>query len=187
MAEWHSRALGRKRPPRAPRPGHLAGLQFTPFAQDSLVAVCSRKHPLATRRNVSLAVLSKEEFVDLTPERALRRMVDHIFSDHHLRRDDVYQISDVETMLQFVAADLGVAIVPSALARFSACLKDLHILPITPSKRRLPKWRIVIVTRARRQLFTGKSTADLFFEMLSELQTRNVASTPQKRFGEPSG
>ena len=125
-----------------------SGLRMIPFAQDSLIAICSAKHPFSARRSVSLELLARERFVDLTPERALRRPVDSIFQKIKLNRESVYELSDVSMMLQFVANDLGVAIVPSELARSSARTGRLHFLPITASGVRLPKWRIVVVVTA---------------------------------------
>ena len=147
-----------------------AGLNIIPFAQDSLVAICSSKHTLAERRSASLDLLSKESFVDLTPERALRALVDRTFSENNLTRDSVYQVSDVGTMLQFVAGGLGVSIVPAALARSSAHARQLHVLPITTQGHRLPKWRIVIATRAQRGRLPGKTTVELFLETLAALR-----------------
>jgi DNA-binding transcriptional LysR family regulator len=144
-----------------------AGLRMIPFAQDSLIAICSTKHPFAARRSVSLELLSQEKFVDLTPERALRRLVDSLFHKTKLIRNSVYELSDVSMMLQFVANDLGVAIVPSELARSLARISRLHFLPITGSGVRLPKWRIVVVVRARRRDTPGKTIADRFLEVLS--------------------
>jgi hypothetical protein len=60
-------------------------------------------------------------------------------------------------MLQFVANDLGVAIVPSELARSSARTSRLHFLPITASGVRFPKWRIVVVFTAPRGDAPGKT------------------------------
>jgi DNA-binding transcriptional LysR family regulator len=144
-----------------------AGIRMIPFAQDSLIAICSTKHPFAARRSVSLELLARERFVDLTPERALRRLVDSIFQKTKLNRDSVYELSDVSMMLQFVANDLGVAIVPSELARSSARTSRLHFLPITASGMRLPKWRIVIVVMAHRRDTLGKTIVDRFLEVLS--------------------
>ena len=45
--------------------------------------------------------LSHESFVDLTPERALRKLVDQVFTQHQLSRSSVYQVSDVETLPLF--------------------------------------------------------------------------------------
>jgi len=146
------------------------GVKIIPFTQDSLVAICSKKHQLATGRTVRLDCLAVERFVDLTPERGLRRLVDHVFSERNLKRDTVYEVSDVDMMLHFVAEGLGLAIVPSALARSSGLPKQLHVLPITTSHGRLPKWRIVIVTRAQRRHVPGKTTVDLFLETLEKLQ-----------------
>lgn len=148
-----------------------AGLKVIPFSQDSLVAICAREHSLATRRGVGLDLLKDETFVDLTHERALRKLVDRSFAEDNAKRHSVYQVSDVETMLQFVESGLGVAIVPSALAHLSARLKQIHILPITTPGRRLTMWRIVIVTRAQRRHVLGKTTVDLFLETLGDLQS----------------
>jgi DNA-binding transcriptional LysR family regulator len=145
------------------------GLRVIPYAQDSLVAICSRKHVLAKNKSVRLDALAEESFVDMTQERALRKLVDQIFFQHHLRRTIVYQVSDVQTMLHFVAKGLGVAIVPSALARFSSDSGQLQLLRIVNQAPRLPKWRIAIVTRARRHDLPGKTTVDLFLEMLASL------------------
>ena len=143
------------------------GLRMIPFAHDSLIAICSTKHPFAARRSVSLELLARERFVDLTPERALRRLVDSIFQKTKLNRESVYELSDVSMMLQFVANDLGVAIVPSELARSSARTSRLHFLPITASGVRLPKWRIAVLVTAPRRDTHGKTIVDRFLEVLS--------------------
>jgi len=146
------------------------GITILPFARDSLVAICSSKHPLAERRSVSLELLSKEGFVDLTPERALRVLVDRAFLENNLKRESVYQVTNVETMLQFVAAGLGVSIVPSALASASPYSKQLHVLTVTTPAHPLPKWRLVIAVRAQRKHVPGKTTVELFLETLATLQ-----------------
>jgi DNA-binding transcriptional LysR family regulator len=149
-----------------------AGITVIPFARDSLVAICSSKHALAQRRSVSLELLSQESFVDLTPERSLRTLVDRAFLENKLKRDSVYQVSNVETLLQFVAGGLGVSIVPSALARTSAYSKQLHALPVTAQAHRLPTWRVVIATRTQRKQIPGKTTVEVFLETLATLQTK---------------
>ncbi|WP_390890466.1 LysR family transcriptional regulator [Tunturiibacter lichenicola] len=145
------------------------GVQVIPYAQDSLVAICSSKHALARRSSVRLEMLSHESFVDLTPERALRKLVDQVFTQHHLPRSSVYQVSDIETQLYFVAHGLGVAIVPSALARSSAASHHLHMLRILSPPPKLPKWRIAILTRPRRNDLPRKTTVELFLDTLAEL------------------
>jgi DNA-binding transcriptional LysR family regulator len=118
---------------------------------------------------VRLEVLSRESFVDLTPERALRKLVDQVFTQHHLPRSSVYQVSDIETQLYFVAHGLGVAIVPSAVARLSTESHQLHTMRILSQPPKLPKWRIAILTRSRRNDIPGKTTVELFLETLAKL------------------
>jgi DNA-binding transcriptional LysR family regulator len=145
------------------------GLRVIPYAQDSLVAVCSRDHRLAAMKSVRLAVLAQETFVDLTSERALRKLTDQVFALHHLRRSTVFEVSDVQTALRFVGRGLGVAIMPSALARSSANARQIHSLRIMDRSPQLPKWRIAIITRSRQKVLPGKSTVDLFLESLANL------------------
>ena len=125
----------------------LKGLETIPFARDVLVAVCSKRSDLATRRSVNLESISTEQFVDLIAKRALRVLLDHVFLERGLKRSSTYEVSDVETLLQFVSCGLGVAIVPAALVRSSRYAGQLHVLKITQEGPAMPKWRIAIVTR----------------------------------------
>jgi DNA-binding transcriptional LysR family regulator len=189
LVEFSVRSLSTEKIPALVRSGYVdlsfhalvaekkwAGVKIIPFVQDSLVAICSNRHALAERPSVSLDLMSKERFVDLTPERALRALVDRTFSENSLRRDSVYQVSDVDTMLRFVAGGLGVSIVPSGLARFSVHSRQLHVLRITTQGHRLPKWRIVIATRVQKRQLPGKTTVELFLETLATLQAKEKSS-----------
>ncbi len=150
-----------------------AGVEVTPFVQDSLVAVCANTHPLVQRKNVTLDTLTEFPFVDLSPERALRTLIDKSFAEHSLRRKSMFEISAVETMLRFVAGGVGVSIVPSALARTWAPILQFHVLPLRAPKFRMPKWKLAILTRSQRQKFPGKTVQDLMLEALTEA-TKNL-------------
>lgn len=147
------------------------GITIIPFTQDSLVAICSKKHKLARQRSATLEIISKETFVDLTAELALRFLVDQIFSIRRLGRHSVYQVNSFDTMLELVAACLGVSLVPSALARSSPYSEQLHTLIIRVQDEELPKWRIGIATRAEHQPAFGKTTVDLFLDTLATFRT----------------
>ncbi len=145
-----------------------AGVKIIPFAKDTLVAICSRTHTLAKRSTVTFDALAGETFVDLTAERALRQLLDQACSQRNLRRNSVYQVSGVETLLQFVSAGLGVAVVPSGLARIGAHSRHLHLLSLVKQDPPLPMWRVVIATRSHRSKLPGKkTTVDLFLEALA--------------------
>ena len=141
----------------------LSGLQVTAYAEDSIVAICSSRHAWASRRSVNLDLLAGEPFVHLSPERALRELIDGEFAGQNLQRNSIYQVSDVGIMLQFVSEDLGVAIVPSALTSSFARSKKLHVLRLRSFDRKLPMWRISILTRQQGRRFAAKSTVDLFW------------------------
>jgi DNA-binding transcriptional LysR family regulator len=149
------------------------GVRVIHYVQDSLVAICSRRHRFASHKSVRPEMLSRESFVDLTPERALRKLVDQGFAQYHLKRATVFEVSDIETALQFVGSGLGVAVVPSAVARSSAESRQIHSLRIIDEEPRFPKWRIAILTRSRQKNPAGKSTVDLFLETLADLPARS--------------
>jgi DNA-binding transcriptional LysR family regulator len=145
-----------------------AGIKTLPFIHDSLVAVCARAHPLAKRRSVSLEMLSKEAFVDLTPGRALVALVDQIFAEHRLRREHPYEVSDVQTLMDVVAAALGVAIIPAGLAEGASVSRKLQTVKIASTVPPLPKWRLAVVVRERRQPVSERDPLSLFIAALYE-------------------
>ena len=143
------------------------GLQVIPYAQDSLVAICSRTLALGTTKSVLLCTLAKEVFVDLTVERALRRLIDQAFAEHHLKRNTVFEVSDIPTALQFVEKGLGVAVVPSALARSLAISRELFALKIRTDSPKMSDWRVTILRRPRHKAIPGKNVVDLFLDALA--------------------
>lgn len=142
------------------------GITSIPFVQDSLVAVCGRKHALAKQKKVELHTLRGENFIDLTPERALRRLLDRVCSAEKLSRNSIYEVSEVPTLLQLVSAGLGVAVVPLRLAQTTNRITPVHVLPFVEQDR-LPLWSVQIALRTKRSSESGKKTApDLFLDML---------------------
>jgi DNA-binding transcriptional LysR family regulator len=145
------------------------GVQVIPYAQDSLVAICPLDHHQQSAKSIRLEALAQRTFVDLTPERALRRLVDRMFAEHHLKRNTVFEVSDVQTALQFVEKGLGVAVVPSALAQSYAGSHRIQSLKLSNQAPCPPKWRIAILRRSRQQSMPGKSTVDIFLEALAAM------------------
>jgi DNA-binding transcriptional LysR family regulator len=133
QVEFAVRALGNDSIPAHVRSGYVdlsfysvvnksewPGLRTIPYAKDTLVVIRAQNHKFSAHKSIRLEMLAQESFVDLTPERALRKLTDQAFALHHLRRSTVFEVSDVLTALQFVENGLGIAVVPSALTRFSA-------------------------------------------------------------------
>jgi LysR family transcriptional activator of glutamate synthase operon len=90
-----------------------------PALESQLVAVeplrvaVPRDHVLAARPGIDLAEVSEEPFVALRPSSALRRLSDELCEEAGFRPDVVFEGDDLSTVRGFVAAGLGVAIVPA--------------------------------------------------------------------------
>ncbi len=69
-------------------------------------------HPLAIRDAVGLAEVADEPFISLRPTSALRRLGDELCK-RGFRPEVVFEGDDLSTVRGFVAAGLGVAIVPA--------------------------------------------------------------------------
>jgi DNA-binding transcriptional LysR family regulator len=144
------------------------GIQLIPYVQDRLVVVCPGDHPLASRSSVTIETLANETFVDLTLDRALRRLVDKVFAQHHLKRTTAFEVSDIQPAMQFVASGLGVAIVPSAVAKSFKESGGGVVLRIGGRDGRLPAWRVAILRSTKKKRLTGTDIVDLFLEKLAD-------------------
>jgi LysR family transcriptional regulator, transcription activator of glutamate synthase operon len=73
-------------------------------------------HQLATQQRIHLAEASGEPFVSLRPASALRQLTDDLCEQAGFRPAVVFEGDDLSTVRGFVAAGLGVAIVPAPRA-----------------------------------------------------------------------
>jgi DNA-binding transcriptional LysR family regulator len=99
---------------------------------------------------------------------ALRRLVDNVFAQHHLKRTTAFEVSDIQPAMQFVANCLGVAIVPSAVARSFKESGGGVVLRIGRRGGLLPAWRVAILRSTKKKRLTGTDTVDLFLEKLAD-------------------
>jgi DNA-binding transcriptional LysR family regulator len=86
----------------------------TPLLRDLVLAALPVAHPLAARRHVSLARLARERWV-VAPNAGLPSVL-HQLADE-IDAGARYEGEDFDVVLAFVAAGLGVALVPSLAAR----------------------------------------------------------------------
>ena len=82
------------------------------FAQPLFLAV-PRGHRLARRRDVSLADAAEEDFVMLRPSWELRTLSDRLCRRAGFEPQVAFEVDDLSVVHGFVAAGLGVAIVPA--------------------------------------------------------------------------
>ena len=86
------------------------------IAVEPLRLALPRDHRLAGRQQIQLADVSDEPFVSLLPNSALRKLSDELCERAGFRPSVVFEGDDLSTVRGFVAAGLGVAIVPAPRA-----------------------------------------------------------------------
>lgn len=85
-------------------------------ALEPLRLALPRDHQLASQPSIHLAEASGEPFVSLRPASALRKLTDDLCEQAGFRPAVVFEGEDLSTVRGFVAAGLGVAIVPAPRA-----------------------------------------------------------------------
>jgi len=86
------------------------------IAVEPLRLAVPRDHHLAKQERVRLADVSEESFVSLRPTSALRTLTDDLCDQAGFRPTVVFEGDDLSTVRGFVAAGLGIAIVPAPRA-----------------------------------------------------------------------
>ena len=93
-----------------------AGVHTRLIALEPLRLALPREHLLAGRPRLRLADVAGEPFISLRPASALRRLTDELCEQAGFRPDVIFEGDDLSNVRGFVAADLGVAIVPAPRA-----------------------------------------------------------------------
>jgi LysR family transcriptional regulator, transcription activator of glutamate synthase operon len=104
--------LGSRRPNTPPD----ADVHTRLIALEPLRLALPREHPLAGQRRVRLADVAGEPFISLRPASALRRLTDDLCEQAGFRPDVIFEGDDLSNVRGFVAAGLGVAVVPAPRA-----------------------------------------------------------------------
>ncbi|SDL37118.1 DNA-binding transcriptional regulator, LysR family [Nonomuraea maritima] len=89
-----------------------AGVELRELVRTSLQPVVPPGHPYADAPDVSLAELSGDRWIDSPPGFGNRTITDEAFARRSLQRTVTLETSDVTVMPGYVAAGLGVALVP---------------------------------------------------------------------------
>jgi LysR family transcriptional activator of glutamate synthase operon len=116
--ELHSTALdaGRADLEIGTRRSRHPSLHMRPIAAEPLRLAMPRDHQRAGAQRIRLADVAAEPFVSLRPTSALRKLSDDLCEQAGFRPAVVFEGDDLSTVRGFVAAGLGVAIVPAPRA-----------------------------------------------------------------------
>jgi len=109
--------LGSRRPQNPPD----SDLHTRLIALEPLRLALPREHPLASQRlaepgRVRLADVAGDQFISLRSASALRRLTDDLCEQAGFRPDVIFEGDDLSNVRGFVAAGLGVAVVPAPRA-----------------------------------------------------------------------
>ena len=92
--------------------GHPESVRTRPIVIDPLGLAVPADHRLAGQPAVRLADVAAEPFISLRPASALRRLTDELCAQAGFRPRIVFEGDDLSSVWGFVAAGLGVAVVP---------------------------------------------------------------------------
>jgi DNA-binding transcriptional LysR family regulator len=116
-----------------------AGVVATPLLREPLLMVCSAKHRLAGAKQVRLADIAVEDFIEGALEWSSRAIVDGVLARAGVERRVICEVNDTAALLDLVAHGLGIAVVPRPrLAR-----PGLRWIPLTGN---VPPWEVSLLT-----------------------------------------
>lgn len=98
-------------PPEVSPPGVTSRL----LTCEGMVAVCAPNHSLAGAKEVSLARLSEEAFVDLKADWPMRRLVDRSFAAAGLQRRIGFEVNDMDMLFEIAAHGLAIGLAPESV------------------------------------------------------------------------
>lgn len=141
----------------------LGGLDATQLASVPYYAVLPDSHPLAGREQVRLPELDGELFVDCPRGFGNRLAVDREFAALGLSRRVTAEVADLRTVPRYVAAGLGVAVLPG-----TARLDHPGVVSIPLADTSLT-WPLTVVVSAKRPSSQALRTLlDLFVAAAAE-------------------
>jgi LysR family transcriptional regulator, hydrogen peroxide-inducible genes activator len=116
-------------------PYDLGEVETMPIAEDPIVVAMSRNHPLCARNQVNRDDLAREQLLMMEDGHCLRshslqacRIVDPV-------RNEIFQATTLRTLVQMVAADLGITLMPQiAVDAELAATHNVVIRPLAPDR-----------------------------------------------------
>lgn len=94
-------------------------LEIRPALTEEMVLVMERKHPLASKKEISFTDLSPYPFIHFERGSNTRNLIDQIFSEEGVHFRSIMELQNVEIMKPLVEIGLGMSIIP-----YPAVLKD---------------------------------------------------------------
>ena len=143
-----------------------------PLLTEPLMLVVGKRHPIASRSEISITDLSGETFVSLGDSSSLAAQIRAFFGDQKFQPRIGFRCAQVATLKQIIAMGLGISLLPE-LARQQDDRDTLTYLRLTGSQ---PTRELVVIRHLQRYQSRG---AEQFLTLLREQvgqRERNGAS-----------
>ena len=143
-------------------------LSVEPLLSEPLLLVVGKRHPIASRSEISIKDLSTETFISLGDSSALAAQIRTFFGDHNFQPRIGFRCAQVATLKLIAASGLGISLLPQ-MARLAEDRDDLTYLRLTESQ---PMRELVVIRHLQRYQSRG---AQQFLSLLHEhVRERNA-------------
>lgn len=150
-------------------PGNFDDLNFETLFTDKFIAVFPQSHTLTKANNIQWQHLSQYPFVTLQRPSSIRFLLDDTLAKRGLFLDIAFEANQLATVVQMVANNLGISVIPSLYQQQLSALKLNYCSIDEPAISR----RVGIISK-RRHVFSHAAT-----EFLKVIQT-NFNPSPKK-------
>ncbi|MEU9152903.1 LysR substrate-binding domain-containing protein [Streptomyces sp. NPDC048417] len=149
-------------------PADHEDIRTTPLRSESLLAVLPSHHPLAARRRISLKALADEPFVIHSSRSSMYGRVLAACRRAGFQPTSLMEVGETATLVVFVAAGHGVALVPSPVQ--SLRLASVAYVPLTQTE----SVDLVLASHARRTTPATDQVAAVIKECVDGLEHREA-------------
>jgi len=147
-------------------PGDSEDLCFEPLFTDQFVATFPADHPFTGEKSISWNSLAKFPFIALQRPSSIRNLMDKTLADQDIFLDVVFETNQLATVVQMVAAGLGVSAVPSLYKEQMQALNLQYSALVSPAISR----RVGITKRRRYAL---SQAAEAFIDLVRQYYSKN--------------
>ena len=109
---------------------HSTQLYSEPLADDRLLVICSPLHPLTQKKEVILADLYEEDFLMREKKSGTRQLAESVLALHDFILHPVWESTSTRAIINAVALDLGISILPARMCRRQLSEGLIKELPI---------------------------------------------------------
>lgn len=120
-------------------------LDTYPYHEVQLVLLVSLSHPLATRQAIWFEEAMAHEFIGMSVDSALGRLLERVMREQKLGMVTRFEVTGHEAVRRLVEANIGVGILPETSARPYAAALGIHCIRIQDPWAR---YRLTLCTRS---------------------------------------